>query len=408
MPTVQRGRSGSNERFVQTLMDWMRKAMQLSAVASIVLFAYILWGFLGPGAEQWGSLTPAARLRITQNLQGAIGYLNVSVGILLITVCVLFVDEESLGYSMITVGAVLYYGVPFLFDMFFPGQLATWSQTKNMAALSLYNELRLLGLFAVVPGGLLTVRDIFIRCTDGGRRSQEDFTAMQYGGATKEEAPVGAPLIGMLAKCWQLPFCRDAIRKNCPIYHAKTRCWRERVGCMCEESVIRQAMDAVLHKEETAKDFDLSLDPAEEGIGKEPTIKIKLPPRVPTTVNKRNVKIPHNPNLTMDQKKQRCRNCVIYNEHQRMKYQFFAPITVAAVPALAVWQMGPIADTLNNLLKTVDSAMVKLSLDPSAKNLGVASSIPPAAQYVVLGCLVVVGTTLALRFLEYCMFRLKI
>ena len=46
----------------------------------------------------------------------------------------------------------------------------------------------------------------------------------------------------------------------------------------------------------------------------------ELPPRVGSPPSPKNVKIPHNPNIPMKFKVERCRNCVIYNEHQRHKY----------------------------------------------------------------------------------------
>jgi hypothetical protein len=62
-------------------------------------------------------------------------------------------------------------------------------------------------------------------------------------------------------------------------------------------------------------------------------------------------------------------------------------------------------------LKAVDSVMARLSLDPNAKNVGIAQSITSSSQfaeYMVIGCIVVIGVTMAIRFLEYCIFKLKI
>ena len=72
-------------------------------------------------------------------------------------------------------------------------------------------------------------------------RTGEDLTSMSYGKDWRREEVRGA-LIGAFAKCWQLPFCREGIRVKCPIYHARTKCWKQRVGCMCEENVLRLPM----------------------------------------------------------------------------------------------------------------------------------------------------------------------
>src|SRR5882757_1818330 len=145
-----------------------------------------------------------------------------------------------------------------------------------------------------------------LRLFDGSRRKKEEFTAMEYGGNVREEEPPKGAPIGVFAKCWQMVYCRDAIRKRCPIYHARTKCWKERVGCMCEENVIRHALDAIISKElistdEPAKKTDDSgfITFEELATGKPQEKTVELPKRVGPPPKPRDVKIPHNPNLPM-------------------------------------------------------------------------------------------------------------
>jgi hypothetical protein len=421
LPVTYSSRRGSSERTIQTFLDWTRRVNQLAILATAILYAYVLYGLFMGDVGHWRTLSPADQLRIATNVESALFYLNIAIGILLLTLCILYYDEEPLGYTLIGIAVLLYYGVPFLLSSVFGDMVGEWQSSHNRAALSILVQLKTAALMLAVPGGILVLRDLFLRVVEGGSRRREEFTAMQYGGAVKEEERPGRPLIGIMAKCWQLPFCRDAIRKGCPIYHARTRCWRQRVGCMCEENVIRHAMDAVISKELIM--FDAPV--AQSGLIDMTPVIGENPNPPPAEVNRteefparsagppasrRDVRIPHNPNIPMSVKKERCRNCVIYNEHQRLKYQFFAPLVVLAVPVLAFLKAQDLSDLLNRVFAGVDSLMARLALTGGAQNTGALTSMSSVgfANYVLIGCLVVIAATMSLRFLEYVIFKMKI
>ena len=417
MPVTVRSGRHSTERTYQTLMDWTRRVMQLAALGTIVLYAYLIYGLFVGDVGHWAILNHEERLRIGGAVQGAVTYLNVVLGVFLVSVCILYYDEEPIGYILVGGALALYYGLPFLIDAFLPNQISQWTSSNNWAAHAIFNQLHVAALMLAVPGGILTVRDLILRIVDGGSRRKEEFTAMQYGGSVQEEENVGTPILGIFAKCWQLPYCRPAIRKGCPIYHARTRCWRERVGCMCEENVIRHAMDALIGKELIKKEqpdveldsggiAGLTLEKDREAVQEKTT---ELPARVGPPPSPRNVKIPHNPNIPMRFKVERCRNCVIYNEHQRMKYQFFAPLMVLALPAMTVWQFDAISGWLNGIIHSMDVMMSKLALTQGAQASGASFlATPVAVQYIIIGCLVVIGTTMVLRGMEYVLFKWKV
>ncbi|MGC8668220.1 MAG: hypothetical protein ACP5VE_08920 [Chthonomonadales bacterium] len=420
MPITVRSRRGDNERLYQLLMDWVRRIMQLAVVAVALLYAYILYGLLFGSVSQWTTLSPADQARIGGNVQAATLYLNIAIGILLLTASVLYYDEQPTGYLMV-MGAVLFYlGLPYLIGQLMPEQIQEWARSRNTAALAILAQFKTAGWMMALPGAVLLIRDVALQIIEGGTRKREQFSAMQYGGSVKEEAPVPGALIGVLAKCWQLPYCREAIRKFCPIYLARRRCWRERVGCMCEERVIRHAMDVLINKEEIVRDTSKPKAPGEDLVqgldltrpSGEPNVQREaapIPP--PVRVRPSEVKIPHNPNLSMAAKKERCRNCVIYNEHQRLKYQALAPLVVAGVPALAYVNIGWIISTLHQLLHTVDELMARFSFAANPQDTGFAVSITSTsvvAEYLIIGCIVVILTTAALRWLEYFIFQLKI
>lgn len=145
-----------------------------------------------------------------------------------------------------------------------------------------------------------------------------------------------------LGKCWQLPFCRKFIREKCPIYHSRRTCWRERVGCMCEETVIRNAMD-------------------NRAIPKDQLLAAKM--------------IPYNRTLPMAAKIERCRNCVIYNEHQKQKYKLVLPIVLLMIVGSYILFRQPLLEGIDNLVVATGARMEALTGGGPSGPTGV---IPPA------------------------------
>src|SRR5262249_18302282 len=147
------------------------------------------------------------------------------------------------------------------------------------------------------PGVALVVKHIIGRIID--TRSAQDLANVTYGKDVGAQQRPQA-LLGIFAACWQLPFCRDGIRTKCPIYHAKTKCWKELVGCMCEENIILLAMGGEEHK----KGQDMTADgaaaaPTSGGfvpIGDLITKKAEeTRASIPMRPGPRGVRLPHNP-----------------------------------------------------------------------------------------------------------------
>jgi hypothetical protein len=99
--------------------------------------------------------------------------------------------------------------------------------------------------------------------------------------------------------CWQLPFCREVIRKQCPAYLARKTCWKFGRGCYCDEEMISR----IIRGE--------SLD----------TIK------APTRMSRKG--------------KPPCGRCYIYLEHQSHKFRLYSPLAVPAT-VIGVYLLWPI------------------------------------------------------------------
>jgi hypothetical protein len=166
------------------------------------------------------------------------------------------------------------------------------------------------GLFLLL-GYLFT--QVRTRAIQGARAE-----ALKYGKGIKEEKDIRNVFLG---KCWQLPYCRKFVRERCPIYHSKRTCWKERVGCMCEESVIRNAMEGKV---------------------------------IPSDMVAAAKYIPKSSKLTPQQKAERCRMCVIYNEHQKHVYKASLPVTALAIAGIFALFWGPVSQGIKDALLNFD------------------------------------------------------
>jgi hypothetical protein len=398
----------------QAFFDWTKRILQVAGLALVLLIAYLIYGIVTGALGSWTSFDAAAQARISTNIQGTIFYLNVAVIVLLVTSVILYYDEPSLGYLLVILAVALYFGVPYFVDSQMPGQVEAWEKARNVPMLSLYHEARVMALILIVPGIGLTLYDIVCRVLAAGRGERVDRTAMQYGGGAKEIAPANPALIGAFAACWQLPFCRESLRVRCPIYHLRRKCWRERVGCMCEEIRIREALARFFDRQEETGNLNFATGLQEAAAG-EPQIgsSVQTGPRedvirIPE-IRKDQIKIPVDNAMPIEAKRARCRECVIYNEHQRYKYQLLAPIVTLIFPVVAVINFDAILQYLQHLLSTADRVMARLSFDPHAREvgLGAATSSSDVANIIMVACLVIILTTFALRALEYVVFTLK-
>jgi hypothetical protein len=176
-------------------------------------------------------------------------------------------------------------------------------------------------------------------------------------------------------KCWQLPFCRKFIRQSCPIFHSRRTCWRERVGCMCEESVILDALQG------------------------------KVIPRDSLAAAKY---IPVNTRLSAEQKAERCRNCVIYNEHQRHKYQLLLPAAIALTALAYIVLHDGLLHGVHRALLDIDSAFSKFAFTTAETGKQAVATAPGFMDEVMLILAMLFVLAQLVKAIEFAVFKLKI
>lgn len=280
----------------------------------------------------------------------------------------LFWGEETLAVFQLAFSAGLWFAPLYLPGIFGGGSVGS----PHQVAATVLATIQMAG---TVMGGLslcVLVADIVARVKARAREgSKADL--LKYGKGVKEEKDIKNVFMG---RCWQLPFCRKFVRERCPIYHARRTCWRERVGCMCEEEVIRNAME-------------------NKAIPKDMVAAARY--------------IPYNNKLPLEAKKERCRQCVIYNEHQKHKYKLVLPITVVGFIGMYALLRTPLLMATNGLVENLDRIFKNLTLGQGSSDVSkklTESTIP--FNEILLVCIMIVALAYVLKLLEYLIFKLKI
>ena len=228
--------NGLSSILSDNVLDIIKKVFQGALILTLLLFTYLMYGLLSGQMADAGS-KPAEAQHALQLVKQLSLYLNIGLVITLLTGILLYYEAESFGVILLLIAAFLAYGLQLSIALLLSSDADR--VTNNAVSQELLKEVHLAAMMIGAPGILMLLRTMFSRFMTA--RKGTDLTDLTYGqNATKEEVPKA--LIGAFAKCWQLPFCREGIRKGCPIYHARTKCWKERVGCMCEESIILMSM----------------------------------------------------------------------------------------------------------------------------------------------------------------------
>lgn len=352
-------------RWLTTVTQWM---ISVGAILFLLGFAYLMYAVFMAGLDQPQNFSQADYARIQGNLGLAGRMTLLGAGLVVIGVAWNYLEEALVGVILLLLAVFFYWGLPFVMGQF--GSLPTPGSLRAFAL----DQLRQLVWVLFPPGLVLTV---FVGIAQGIRR-------LKYGASLDQTLKLGTSVNKQqvpqkfLGKCWQLPYCRDYVRQRCPIYHARRTCWREGVGCMCEEKTIAMALQNVR----------LSDNPE---------------------VNARY--IPHNKTLTKWELRQRCSECVIYNEHQRQKYQLLAPLTVGTVVGIAYFFREPLKGQVFNLLGLLDRILAQFTLMPSEAREGVLKAAAQAnetAAWVLYISLTIVALSYSLRLVETIVFKWKL
>lgn len=345
------GRDGLSEAFQDLLANVAKGLLLLGGLATLIAVAMLIIICVRVAGDASIAAQAAKNIPILKEvlLYGAIG---VAVGS-----SYLFWGEE-IGPLILLGGAAVLFFAP-MWMGFIVGDHVTDATTQAVEALRSGGSV--IGVVAAIVLVVDVAQKTRQRAKVGIKADQ-----LKYGKGVKEEKDRQNVFLG---KCFQLPYCRKFVRERCPIYHARRTCWKERVGCMCEEEVIRKAMEGK----------PISKDQILDGSN-----------------------IPRNHRLNEKQKAERCRNCVIYNEHQRQKYKAVVPAVVIGFGLVYLLGHGPLTEAIEHFVTTVDALTHKLVVSNGK------SDIPQVFIEGLLFFTMLLALTYSMKLVEYLVFKLKI
>lgn len=350
------GPGKGTESFAGFLDSVSRFAVLGGAIALVIGLSFLLYTYFVASGGAVASVDQIEANARTFGMFAMVGALALTLG-----VAWMLWGEDTNG-PLLLIGGLLLFLAPVYLPMI--------QDPRGSAGVeSVLSALRTAGIAPVVVGLVIIIIDIVgrlqLRAKEGSRSE-----SLRFGKGMKEEHDIRNVFFG---KCWQLPYCRKFVRERCPIYHSRKTCWRERVGCMCEEAVIRNAMEGKV---------------------------------IPANAVAAAKYIPVNNKLTAEQKAERCRQCVIYNERQKHKYKLAIPVSIAAIAGLYVAFHRPMSAALLTFISGADEVVQRATFSQGG-GLDLEASTFPYHE-VVLAILMFVLLAYVVKFVEYLIFNLKV
>lgn len=339
--------------------------MLIGGIIFAISAAYLLWGLLGDSLRELNSLSETDRKRITGNVLFACGVMKTSGIVFVISTALRYYSEEVTGYSLFIVGALLYWGVPSLSGSV-SGGLSVYVADTFMQV----------GLITIALCPPLVILDIVTRITDVRVPTSRD---QAKGQDLLNEATHNSIFTFY---CWQSPYCRTHLRRHCKAFQEHAACWRTKSGCFCDEDMILRTLQGNVAAS-AASNIQAN--------------------RSPFTRQRE---------YTPAQKRERCRQCFLYADHQNKKYRLLSPL-VFPVAVFAIWTYHvPAKAYLGKLIDALAVGVGNMSFIPETQNVAnqwaSTRSASDSVEWIFLSCLGLIMATYMLRGLEYLIFELQI
>ncbi len=389
-----------------TPADGAIKSITALIVTAIVLgtvyLLFALWS--GHAANPTFANDPggiADQHRILGNLAQVAHIVSIMSWIAVIATVFLYYDIATTGYVMVLIGAIFTFGVPFLTQAVFGIEHVQASKATNL----LVTFLSGLGWTPGVPGILLLVLEGARRILFGLQEAKVRRSKFRFGQNVAVHAKRRNVFLG---SCWNMPYCREAIRDKCPVHIAKKGpCWRHKRGCMCEESIAVLATSAGDWKSKVAGAVDKI-----EGRGTPAVAVAGMPPARSSNPLLNFTDPSGRPNLTDAERAQRCRECVIYNTHQEQKYKALVGALFVGAAALVYFANGSLIKIMGAFYMRMNMTMSQYSFGPStaggSTTLPISASTAVPISWFIISIALILIVSKMLQLVEYCCFKIKI
>ena len=345
--------------------------LRVGIPAAALSAAFLLFGVLSGKMQAIAHMNAADRAQMTSVVELAARVLIDGGAVVVACVVVRLSRDEVVGQALTLLGALLLFGSPVLLV----SVLGLGTTGGTTLPRTIVDAFRATGSICLLPGLVLLLRDAILRIWNGLSVKRVVESRQE-----QEEEPAKKSLFRTIyAKCWDMGFCRGFVRKVCPAYAEKKPCWRLKVGCYCDEKTILKAMMSEGKENVHTRGIMQSL-------GIEDSKASKLGSKV---------------------RKERCRRCGIYMEHQRQKYGLLSPVVFPVVAILLYAFHEKISSVLWLVLQKTDAVMSFLAYKTGTATQSFADDgrILTGLAFAWLSIIVI---SYALRVLEYLIFELQV
>ena len=342
--------------------------LKIGIAALILTGGFLLLWLFGGHAREMSSMAADKLASTKEVIDQVVRWMIWSFAVVVVSAILRTFNDEVLGQVLAVAGVMLYFGAPVAVGQY-AGQQGHYEQWM-LAKLAV--GLRACGLVAMLPGLVLVVRDGILRIWTG--MSVKRVLDRRWGDEEERRKKFTKPK--PYGKCWDMPFCREFVRRVCPAFEAKKACWRVKTGCYCDERTILKAMTSSGKHNDHLNEIMHTL-----GLDQGQTSK-----------------------LSGAAKRARCRRCMIYAEHQRQKYRILSPVTFPVVFLVIYAYYGKLVNWLLVWLGKADRFMSMLTY---SSHDTFAQQGPFLAKIFVVW-VTIVALSYALKFVEYLVFELQV
>jgi hypothetical protein len=284
---VRQGKTGGASTIsidlMAKVMAWSAWLLKIAIIALLLSTGYVLYGVYG------GHLAQAVDQRILQNLE-LMGQVMALSGMLAALALIILTPDE---FAYAVVAALVGIGYMLGFPLMVAGQVSAQSE-QAAEVIARWANTTGEGILVIVGVRVLIEIVNFIREAPT-RRARID---AETGIAEKPKVTKRGPAY-RLARCWEMPYCHEAIKEMCPAFQRRRSCWRIKQGCNCDPYLI----ESLLRK----------------GVGKEIGARDAAYLRSDLAGNRR----------MGTERTRECRSCPIFIEHQRQKFRVLNPLFIA-------------------------------------------------------------------------------
>ena len=289
------GRKHERKRSVEPMeivVSWAGLIFRLCLVVVAVAYGYYVWAIAG------GYLTRQVDARILSNLRIMGTALVVGSAVGTATLLLITLDEVAWAVLLAMIGAGMLFGTPALIASYVRG-----GQTQSVQIVGSYSAWA--GEVIIALSVLRILYEIVLYIKMGPPKPKEELAGEKF----KKK---GAFTLKLWARCWDMPYCHEAVRDNCPAYRARKTCWKFGYGCMCNpkliEALIRASTETAASTRQQARQAEYVRSDLEADVVISPSQRT----------------IP-------------CSKCAIFVEHQRQKFRIVNPlVAIGTILAIAI------------------------------------------------------------------------